>query len=78
VISFDRDVADEERRARDCHDEMLRRLMAAGYPPIRLGIQSMQAGLPSDPGYAAVIRRLKSLFDPNDVIAPGHYDFHTT
>ena len=78
VIAFDRDSADEDRRARACHDEMLQRLMAAGYPPIRLGVQSMRAGLPRDPAYAAVIRRLKGVFDPNRVIAPGHYDFHST
>jgi len=77
VIAFDRDSDDEERRARACHDEMLQRLMVAGYPPIRLGVQSMKAGLPRDPAYASVIRRLKNVFDPNRVIAPGHYDFQS-
>ncbi len=77
VIAFDRENDDEERRARACHDEMLRRLMAADYPPIRLGVQSMKAGLPRDPAYASVIRRLKNVFDPNGVISPGHYDFQS-
>lgn len=75
VIAFDREADDEEERARACHDEMLRRLMDAGYAPVRLGIQSMTSVSPSDPRYTEWLRRLKRLFDPNDVLAGGRYDF---
>jgi 4-cresol dehydrogenase (hydroxylating) flavoprotein subunit len=75
VIMFDRDVADEEQRARACHDQILGRLMDAGYPPVRLGIQSMHLGAPSDPTYIALVRALKTMMDPKDIIAPGRYDF---
>jgi 4-cresol dehydrogenase (hydroxylating) flavoprotein subunit len=75
VIMFDRDVADEEQRARACHDQILRRLMDAGYSPVRLGIQSMHLGTPSDRNYIALVRSLKTMLDPKDIIAPGRYDF---
>jgi len=78
VIAYDRAAAGEEEAARACHDAMLQRLMAAGYPPLRLGVQSMRLGMPQDPEHMALIRQLKSVFDPNDVIAPGHYDYGTS
>jgi 4-cresol dehydrogenase (hydroxylating) len=75
VITFDRDVGDEEARARSCHDQMMRKLQDAGYPALRLGIQSMTATAPSEGCHLRQLQRLKALFDPNDVIAPGAYDF---
>ncbi|HEX7479071.1 MAG TPA: FAD-dependent oxidoreductase [Polyangiales bacterium] len=75
VIAFDRDADDEESRARRCHDQMLRELSDAGYPPVRLGIQSMDKVTPADTTHIELVRRLKRLFDPLDVIASGHYDF---
>jgi 4-cresol dehydrogenase (hydroxylating) flavoprotein subunit len=78
VIAFDRDAGDEEQRARSCHDAMLDELTAAGYPPIRLGIQSMAAVAPKDASQVELVRRLKRLLDPNDVLAPGRYDFRST
>jgi 4-cresol dehydrogenase (hydroxylating) len=75
VIMFDRDVPGEEARARSCHDEILARLTSAGYPPIRLGIQSMHLSAPTDPAYIDLVRNLKRAIDPGDIIAPGRYDF---
>ena len=75
VISFDRDVSEEELGARACHDEMLARLAENGYPPVRLGIQSMASIAPRESSYDQTLRKLKALFDPNDVLAPGRYDF---
>lgn len=75
VIMFDRDAPGEEEAARACHDQILARLMAAGYPPVRLGIQSMHLGAPTDPVYRALVRALKRTLDPADLIAPGRYDF---
>jgi len=74
VILFDRDVPEEARAARSCHDEALARLIEAGYSPVRLGIQSMTAIVP-DQSHVELLRRLKRLLDPNDILAPGRYDF---
>jgi len=75
VIAYDRDADDEEARAQACHDRMLAQLVAAGFPPVRLGVQSMRSVRPCDPQYSEWLRRLKQVFDPNDVLAAGRYDF---
>jgi 4-cresol dehydrogenase (hydroxylating) len=77
VIMFDRDAPGEEERARLCHDEILARLTEAGYPPVRLGIQSMHLGAPTDPVYIDLVRNLKKALDPADILAPGRYDFRS-
>jgi 4-cresol dehydrogenase (hydroxylating) flavoprotein subunit len=75
VIMFDRDAPGEEERARSCHDQILARLTGAGYPPVRLGIQSMHLGAPTDQVYVDLVRDLKRAIDPEDIMAPGRYDF---
>jgi len=46
LLIYDRDVPGADEQAMRCHDAILARLNAAGYPPYRLGIQSM-ASLPA-------------------------------
>jgi 4-cresol dehydrogenase (hydroxylating) flavoprotein subunit len=77
VIMFDQDAPGEEEAARRCHDELLASLLRAGYSPVRLGVQSMSQGAPTDPGYLRLLEDLKRLLDPNDVLAPGRYDFRS-
>lgn len=75
VIAYDRDAEGEETRARSCHDAMLAELAAAGYPAVRLGVQSQTRVRDLDPAHVELLRELKGVFDPEDVIAPGRYDF---
>jgi 4-cresol dehydrogenase (hydroxylating) len=75
VIMFDQEVPEEQEAARACHDEVLTTLNAMGYSPVRLGIQSMRLAVPSDGGHVEAVRRLKRALDPNDILAPGRYDF---
>jgi 4-cresol dehydrogenase (hydroxylating) len=74
-LLYDRDVAVEDEAAMKCHDEMFVALLKEGYYPHRLGTQSM--GLLPGPAddYAAVWGRLKKVFDPEGLLAPGRYDF---
>jgi 4-cresol dehydrogenase (hydroxylating) len=75
ILCFDRDVPGEDERAMACHDVLLAELIAAGYPPYRLGVQSMHSlPAPTDDSLA-IIERLKRTLDPNDILAPGRYDF---
>jgi len=70
----DRDLPGEDERAMACHDELLSELIAAGYPPYRLGVQSIHSlPAPTDDSIA-LIERLKLALDPNDILAPGRYD----
>lgn len=74
AVIYDRSVEGEDARARDCHDEMLRRLIAAGYLPYRLGIQSMGALPPVHDDWDQFLHLLKNALDPHNILAPGRYD----
>ena len=63
---------DEEKRAHVLYSKMSERLMAAGFYPYRLGIQSqMKTSYPE--GRLPVLEKLKKALDPNCVISPGRY-----
>jgi len=78
VLVWDRDVPGEDERALACHGEIVARLSAAGYPPFRLGISTMDALPAPRDDHGAVLARLKQALDPNDILAPGRYDFRAT
>ncbi len=74
-IAFDRTIPGEDQKAMECHDDLLRKLMSEGFYPYRLGIQS-QSLLPlPDDDYCLLIQKIKQALDPNDILAPGRYDF---
>jgi 4-cresol dehydrogenase (hydroxylating) len=75
TLTYDRDVEGEDARAMACHDAMLQALAAQGLLPYRLGIQSMESLPPGQKAYATLLRTLKQTLDPNDILAPGRYDF---
>lgn len=68
ALVYDREVAGEDERAHACHDSVLENLMKLGYFPYRLGLQSMWAMGEND-----LLKQVKKLLDPNDVLAPGRY-----
>lgn len=78
ALMFDRDVTGEDERAAACHDQLLEQLLANGYPPYRLGVQSILSLPPSGTPYEALVKTLKRALDPNDILAPGRYDFRRT
>jgi 4-cresol dehydrogenase (hydroxylating) len=78
LLVYDRDEPGADDAALRCHDDLVARLSAAGYPPYRLGIQSMDALPAPRDDHGALIERLKRALDPNDVLAPGRYDFRAT
>jgi 4-cresol dehydrogenase (hydroxylating) len=72
-LMYDRDVPGEDERAMACHDEVLSRLIARGYLPERLGIQSMDALPPARDDSPQLLARIKGALDPNRILAPGRY-----
>ena len=78
LIIYDRDAPGADEDAQRCHDALVAHLCASGYPPYRLGVQSMSALPAPRDDHGAVLARLKRLFDPNDILAPGRYDFRET
>jgi 4-cresol dehydrogenase (hydroxylating) flavoprotein subunit len=74
-LTYDREIAGEDARARRCHDRTFARLLAAGYPPFRSGVQHQ--GLAGDvaPSYQRLLDQLATALDPAGVLAPGRDPF---
>jgi 4-cresol dehydrogenase (hydroxylating) flavoprotein subunit len=71
-LSYDREVAGEDDRARTCYEELQAELDQAGYPPYRLGIQSMKLAAGSG-AWPRVIEAIRHSVDPGGILAPGRY-----
>lgn len=73
-VSWDKTDAAQGERARECYEEVMQALIAAGYPPYRSSLLGMP--LLWQHGGAAFwdsARKIKQALDPRGVIAPGRY-----
>ena len=75
ALMYDRDIAGADSNALSCQNELQTILNKVGYSSYRLGLQSMQTAIPNDNEYKKTINKIKRALDPNNIIAPGHYDF---
>lgn len=75
AIMYDRENPGEDERGMECHDQLLQQLIEQGYIPYRLGIQSMNSLPSAQDDYGKLISTLKKSLDPNNILAPGRYDF---
>lgn len=74
TITYDREDPDECGRAQECYQTLFDAVMEAGYPPYRVGIQSMADIARGSTGYWETVASLKQALDPTGIIAPGRYD----
>jgi 4-cresol dehydrogenase (hydroxylating) len=73
-ITYDREIPEEEERALQCHDELLKKLTDKGYYPYRLSTRAMgQLPMP-EASYCTMIDKIKEAIDPARIIAPGRYE----
>jgi 4-cresol dehydrogenase (hydroxylating) len=73
-IVFPRDADQQVEKAHRCVDELVEGYMQKGFILYRAGIQSMGRIVNADSPYWQLIARLKDVFDPNRIIAPGRYN----
>ncbi len=73
-LAFDRRNEEQTRAAHACIQEMEARYMEQGYPPYRVGINSMHHVVCEDDPFWRTVRDLKQTLDPNNIIAPGRYN----
>lgn len=75
MLTYDRDVAGEDERARTCHDRLLECIVRHGCHPYRVGLPAMNQLPESCDDYAQTLQAIKHAIDPNGILAPGRYDF---
>jgi len=71
-ITYDREIAGEDDRARSCYEELQSTFDEAGYQPYRLGIQSMKLAGGSG-AYTRLLDTIRNSVDPGGILAPGRY-----
>lgn len=77
AILYDTDVAGEDERAFACHEQMMQKLVLEGYIPYRLTTQLMDSQPPAQDDYGKLLQQIKKALDPNNILAPGRYDFRS-
>ncbi|MCG8435807.1 MAG: FAD-binding oxidoreductase [Gammaproteobacteria bacterium] len=73
ALMYDRDQPEQDDKAMQCHNALWKKLLAAGFPPYRLGIQSMELMNTLPAANAGFLRAIKNRLDPNNILAPGRY-----
>ncbi|RKX34975.1 MAG: hypothetical protein DRP64_19640 [Verrucomicrobia bacterium] len=73
-LAFDRRNKEQAKAAHACIQEMEARYMEQGYPPYRVGINSMHHVVHEDDPFWRTVHDLKQVLDPNNIIAPGRYN----
>lgn len=73
AICYDRDAEGDDDKAMACHDALLEAFMEEGYPPYRLGIQSMPMMKYKEASTLKLTKQLKQQMDPNNILATGRY-----
>ena len=74
AICFDKTNREEMSNATKCHDEIMEKLIDAGYPPYRLGIQSMQLFEHTEESTLDLLEQIKKSIDPNNILANKRYN----
>jgi len=73
-IVFPRNDGKQVEKAHRSVDELVASYMQEGFILYRAGIQSMSSIVNAASPYWHLIARLKDVFDPNRIIAPGRYN----
>ncbi len=74
ALCYDRNRNGQDEKAMQCYNELMQQFIDAGYSPYRLGIQSMHLMTNyTENSFLNLLNQLKTLLDPNHILAPGRY-----
>lgn len=76
-LLFDRNQPEQVVRAHQCADAMLAYIRSRGLEPYRARVDMMNSMVSKDSVYWQTVRKLKQVFDPDDIIAPGRYNLES-
>lgn len=74
VIGYNKGDPDESERAKKCIREILIATLDTGFVPYkasRLAVEEIMKR--SDPNWVELLKRVKNMLDPNDIMNPGRY-----
>ncbi len=74
-IVYDKSVKGEHERALKCNNEILSGVYKNGYFPYRLNNFSGNGLSDAKSGYRGLLRAIKKMTDPNNILAPERYQF---
>ena len=72
-LLFDASDPDATQRAHTCYNELLDTGNRLGFVPYRVGVQHMHRVVDPRATCWHTVDKIKSVLDPNDIIAPGRY-----
>jgi 4-cresol dehydrogenase (hydroxylating) flavoprotein subunit len=73
-LVFDKRDPQQAAKAHSCVDTLFEEWASLGVYPYRLGIQSMDQFVKASDPYWQLVKAMKAIFDPNEIIAPGRYN----
>lgn len=73
AICFDKTCPEQDKNAKACHEEIINRMVATGYPMYRLGVQSMHISSQLKEKNVAFNKALKHSVDPKNILNRGRY-----
>jgi 4-cresol dehydrogenase (hydroxylating) flavoprotein subunit len=76
VITIHFHKIDGKAKAYACLNSLQDYFLRQGYPPYRVGIESMSAITDQDDPFWKIASQLKTVFDPNHIISPGRYNLN--
>lgn len=74
TVAYDKHDPAEVERAQACYRDAFEAVMAAGYIPYRVGVQSMAQLDEGSSVFWETVSAVKAALDPNGLIAPGRYE----
>ena len=72
-IVFDKTIQIENNNANHCKDNLFSALAVHGYHPYRVPANVMHLSTGDNPHYSQLLGKIKTIMDPNNILAPGRY-----
>ncbi|MFC3094039.1 FAD-binding oxidoreductase [Alteromonas sediminis] len=73
-IIFDLHNPEARQNAYDCLNELYEEGRKRGYVPYRMNVTQQREVLSADVMHWQIVKSIKAVFDPNNIIAPGRYN----